>query len=120
MANGGDNIGVYTPLFRTMTWSDRAATLAVFAVGVAVWCALGTWLVSHERVSRIVEKLGEWLVPVVFVALVSHSAAEVSDTVLADRGRQRDAARHRQGWHRRGVRTRSIVSASRLSLRYEP
>ena len=76
MANGGDNVGAYTPLFRTMSWSDRAATLTVFAVGLAVWCTIGAWLVAHETVAHVVAKLGEWLVPVVFIALGTHILVE--------------------------------------------
>src|ERR1043165_3359703 len=41
IANGADNISVYTPVFRTIGTGATLLTLAVFAVGVAVWCAAG-------------------------------------------------------------------------------
>ena len=39
IANGADNIAVYTPTFRTIGAADTAVTIAVFTVLVAVWCA---------------------------------------------------------------------------------
>jgi len=69
VANGGDNVAAYTPVFRTESPADVAITAAVFAVGVAVWCAAGRWLVSHAAVTRAVERWGHWLVPGVFLAI---------------------------------------------------
>jgi phage major head subunit gpT-like protein len=51
IANGADNISVYTPLFHTLGIADSLNTIAVFAALVAVWCAAGAWLGSHKPVS---------------------------------------------------------------------
>jgi cadmium resistance transport/sequestration family protein len=69
IANGADNIAVYTPLFRTIGAGPSAVTIAVFAVLVAVWCAAASWLGSHRRVVAIVERYGHWLVPLVFITI---------------------------------------------------
>jgi cadmium resistance transport/sequestration family protein len=69
IANGADNIAVYTPLFRTLGAGGSMIMVAVFAVLVALWCALASWLGSHRRVVALVEKYGHWLVPVVFIAI---------------------------------------------------
>jgi cadmium resistance transport/sequestration family protein len=69
IANGADNIAVYTPMFRTIGVSGTVVTVAVFAVLVAVWCVAASWLGSHRRVIAVVERWGHWLVPVVFVAI---------------------------------------------------
>jgi cadmium resistance protein CadD (predicted permease) len=69
IANGADNISVYTPLFRTLGAAGTLVTVAVFAVLVGVWCAAGAWLGSHRRVVALVGKAGPWLVPVVFVVI---------------------------------------------------
>ena len=69
IANGADNIAVYTPVFRTMGVFDVFVILVVFAVLVAVWCAVAAWLGSHRRVIAVVDRYGRWLVPVVFVAI---------------------------------------------------
>lgn len=52
IANGGDNIGVYTPLFATQEPPQIALTLAVFAAMTALWCWLGRWLVERRTLGR--------------------------------------------------------------------
>ena len=69
IANGADNIAVYTPVFRAIGPASTALTIAVFAVGVAVWCVAGSWLGSHPTVVRLVERYGRWLMPAVFITI---------------------------------------------------
>jgi len=69
VANGADNIGVYTPLFRTNGLADSLISIAVFAVGVALWCLVGSWLGSHTTVIRVVRRYGHWIVPGVFTLI---------------------------------------------------
>ncbi|GAA4182524.1 CadD family cadmium resistance transporter [Streptosporangium oxazolinicum] len=76
IANGADNISVYTPLFRTIGPASSAVTVAVFAVLVAVWCVAASWLGSHKKVIALVERTGAWLVPVVFVVIGAVIVAE--------------------------------------------
>lgn len=69
IANGADNIAVYTPVFRTIGMVPTLITIAVFAVLTAVWCLAGGWLASHRQVVRVVERFGHWIVPLVFIAI---------------------------------------------------
>ncbi|MEH1129776.1 cadmium resistance transporter [Micromonospora sp. CPCC 206061] len=69
IANGADNISVYTPLFRTIELGDSLLTVTVFAVGIALWCLAGSWLGSHRKVIAMVRRLGHWIVPGVFVLI---------------------------------------------------
>ena len=69
IANGADNIAVYTPVFRTIGVADAVVLLVVFAVLVAVWCAAASWLGSHRRIVAAVERYGHWLVPLVFITI---------------------------------------------------
>ncbi|WP_242902217.1 cadmium resistance transporter [Actinomadura terrae] len=69
IANGADNISVYTPVFRTVGTAPTIVTVGVFAIGVALWCLAGSWLGSHRKVIAIVERYGQWLVPAVFIAI---------------------------------------------------
>jgi cadmium resistance transport/sequestration family protein len=69
IANGADNIAVYTPVFRTSSAAGIVVLLLVFAVLVAVWCAVAAWLGSHRRVIAAVNRYGHWLVPLVFIAI---------------------------------------------------
>lgn len=69
IANGGDNIAIYTPVFRTISTTDALVTIAVFLVLLALWCLLARAIGSNERVTEALEKVEHWLVPVVFIGL---------------------------------------------------
>jgi cadmium resistance protein CadD (predicted permease) len=69
IANGGDNIAAYTPVFRTSGADDIAVTIVVFALGVALWCAVGSWLVSHRKTLQIIERRGQAIIPAVFILI---------------------------------------------------
>ncbi|RVX47658.1 cadmium resistance transport/sequestration family protein [Nonomuraea polychroma] len=69
IANGADNISVYTPVFRTIGTGPTLVTIAVFAIGVALWCAAGSWLGSHRKIIDLIERYGHLLVPVVFMTI---------------------------------------------------
>ncbi|WP_424535019.1 cadmium resistance transporter [Sphaerisporangium viridialbum] len=69
VANGADNVSVYTPVFRTIGPGNTVVTVMVFAVGVALWCLAASWLGSHKKVVELVERYGEWIVPVVFMLI---------------------------------------------------
>ncbi|GII60221.1 cadmium transporter [Sphaerisporangium krabiense] len=69
LANGADNISVYTPVFRSIGAAATVLTVAVFAAGVAVWCLAGSWLGSHPAVVGLVRRHGGWIVPTVFTAI---------------------------------------------------
>lgn len=69
IANGADNIAIYTPVFRTMTPADTTITIIVFLALVALWCAVGRVIGTHHKVVETLEKIEHWLVPVVFIGL---------------------------------------------------
>jgi cadmium resistance transport/sequestration family protein len=69
IANGADNIAVYTPLFRTLGVADSVVVVAVFAVLVAAWCAAASWLGSHRAIVAAVGRWGHWIVPAVFITI---------------------------------------------------
>jgi cadmium resistance protein CadD (predicted permease) len=69
IANGADNISVYVPLFRGLSWAGTVGTVVVFALMLALWCLAGRWLGFHPRTEGLAQRLGQWAVPVVFVVL---------------------------------------------------
>ena len=69
IANGADNIAVYTPILRTADLTGGVVMAAVFALLIAVWCLVASWLGGHRRVIDVVERFGHWLVPLVFIAI---------------------------------------------------
>jgi len=68
IANGGDNVGVYIPLFsRELSLIPLYAS--VFAVMTALWCAMGHWLVRHPRLGVLMSRYGEIALPFVLTGL---------------------------------------------------
>lgn len=68
-ANGGDNIGVYLPLFTRMSGEGQGITLLVFALLCGLWCLLGSRLAALPAVEKIITRHKGWLVPLVFLLL---------------------------------------------------
>ncbi len=69
LANSGDNMGVYTPLFATRpAWQIAAAGL-VFACMTAVWCKFSHWLVHHPALGAPLRRYGQRTVPFILIGL---------------------------------------------------
>ena len=69
IVNGGDNLSVYIPVFRTSSAAEIAVIIAVFLVGVALYCQASILFAGHRAVIQAVQRWGEWIVPVVFILL---------------------------------------------------
>lgn len=68
VANGGDNLGVYIPLFaHTPAWIPVYA--AVFAVMTGLWCAAGHRLVQHPILGTRIRQCGHVSLPFVLIGL---------------------------------------------------
>jgi cadmium resistance protein CadD (predicted permease) len=68
-ANGGDNIGVYVPVFATAGAGGTVTYVVVFLVLVAVWVAAGRWFATRPLIARALSRWGHVLLPVVLIAL---------------------------------------------------
>ncbi len=69
IANGGDNIGAYAPLFATWSAARIAVVVLVFVVMTALWLALALWLVNHRTVGAPLKRYGHLAVPFVLIVL---------------------------------------------------
>jgi cadmium resistance protein CadD (predicted permease) len=69
LVNGGDNISVYIPVFRTSSAADIALTVGVFLAGTALYCLTGARLAARQTVTRVIDRWGQWVVPVVFIVI---------------------------------------------------
>ena len=69
IANGGDNIGIYVPLFASSDRAQFGVTLFVFFSLVGVWCYLAHQLARHRTVAKILARYGNTFVPIVFIGL---------------------------------------------------
>jgi cadmium resistance protein CadD (predicted permease) len=69
MANGGDNIAVYTALFATRNGHEVSAMVIVFAVMTSLWCLAAHWLVSHRALGAPIRHHAHRVVPFVLIGL---------------------------------------------------
>jgi cadmium resistance protein CadD (predicted permease) len=69
IANGGDNLSVYIPVFRTSSAAEIAVIIAVFLVAVALYCLASIRFAGNRAVIQAVQRWGEWVVPVVFILI---------------------------------------------------
>jgi cadmium resistance protein CadD (predicted permease) len=69
LANGGDNIGVYVPVFANSGTSGMVVYLVVFLALVAVWCAAGRFFATRPPVARALSRWGHVLLPAVLIAI---------------------------------------------------
>jgi cadmium resistance transport/sequestration family protein len=69
IANGGDNIGIYLPLFASQTLPSLALMLGIWLAMVGLWCALAHWLATHPKLVPLVSRYGARVVPIVLIGL---------------------------------------------------
>ncbi len=69
IANGGDNIGVYLPLFATGSAAVVVTTLVIFYVMLAAWCGAAFAMVRCPFVADGLSEYGEYVVPFLLVGL---------------------------------------------------
>ncbi|OCJ03368.1 quaternary ammonium transporter [Rhizobium sp. AC27/96] len=69
IANGGDNISVYTPLFATRSAYEVLAIGCIFAVMTAIWLGAAHSLVNHPKLGAPIRKHGHRVVPFILICL---------------------------------------------------
>ncbi|MDZ7962691.1 MAG: cadmium resistance transporter [Aulosira sp. DedQUE10] len=69
IANGGDNISIYIPLFAGQSLSRLGVILIVFFVMVGIWCAITYFLSRHATIAYILSRYGQHFVPFVLIGL---------------------------------------------------
>ncbi len=69
VANGGDNIGIYMPLFASNTLESLGVILAVFFAMVGVWCYAAYRLIQMPAIADTLTRYGNQLVPFVLIGL---------------------------------------------------
>jgi cadmium resistance protein CadD (predicted permease) len=68
IANGGDNLGVYIPMFAN-SLAAIPLFVAVFAVMTLLWCFLGHVLVNNQVFGHWIRRYGHKILPVVLILL---------------------------------------------------
>lgn len=69
IASGGDNIGIYTPVFTTCTPIEIAVFGLVFGLMTGMWCLVARWLVDHWALGVPIRAFGPRVFPFVLIGL---------------------------------------------------
>jgi cadmium resistance protein CadD (predicted permease) len=67
--SGGDNIGVYVPLFASLDGTELGLTLLIFLGSMGLWSGLALYLVNHAAIAPIIGRHGDRLLPFVLIGL---------------------------------------------------
>ncbi|MBW4631024.1 MAG: cadmium resistance transporter [Iphinoe sp. HA4291-MV1] len=68
-ANGGDNIGIYIPLFAGNSFTSLLVILMIFFIMVGVWCAIAYLLARQATIAYMLSRYGKVAVPFVLIGL---------------------------------------------------
>lgn len=68
-ANGGDNIGVYVPLFANSNLEGLAIVIGIFFILVGVWCYVTYKLTQQVAIAELLTRYVNYLVPVVLIGI---------------------------------------------------
>jgi len=69
VANGGDNISVYIPLFRELSAGSKVIASGAMLVMLGLWCAAALTVGHHARLIPGIVRIGRWLTPSVYVVI---------------------------------------------------
>lgn len=69
IANGGDNIGTYVPLFATLTTWDKLIMVMLFLLMVSAWLAMAKYLTTHPILASAISRYGHIITPIVLFLL---------------------------------------------------
>ncbi len=69
LANGGDNVGIYVPLFAHSTLAELTIILSAFLVMIGIWCIIAYQLAQHPLLSHVLTRYGHRLVPFILIGL---------------------------------------------------
>lgn len=69
IANGGDNVGVYVPLFARSDLFSLTIIVSVFLSLVGVWCVAAYYLASHPAIAPLLTRYANRIVPFLLIAL---------------------------------------------------
>lgn len=83
-ANGGDNIGIYVPLFANATWQGLLVMLVTFFSMVGVWCYAAYQFTRVSAIAEALTRYGNQLVPFVLIGL--GALILIDSHTLEDRG----------------------------------
>lgn len=76
-SNGGDNIGIYAPLFAKYSSPFEVIYLiSIFTIMTAVWCIVAYYLVNHPVIASRMHSAGHIILPFVLIGIGTYILLE--------------------------------------------
>ncbi|MGI8312843.1 cadmium resistance transporter [Saccharopolyspora hattusasensis] len=69
VANGADNLNVYSAAFRVFPAAQNVLTIVVFLALVGVWCLVAWFATTRKRVLSVLDHVRRWLVPALYMVI---------------------------------------------------
>jgi len=69
IANGGDNIGTYIPLFAALSTMDKSIMIILFLIMTMIWLTTAKYLTTHPLLAKTISKYGHIITPIVLCLL---------------------------------------------------
>lgn len=69
VANGGDNIGIYLPLFASSNLVSLGLILVTFYLLIGVWCIIAYLLTRQPTVAKLLTRYGNAFAPFILIGL---------------------------------------------------
>ena len=76
IANGGDNIAIYVPLFVPLSWSARLWVVIILLLMVGLWCWISRYLSNHPVIAKLINRYGHVAAPIILILLGAYILAE--------------------------------------------
>lgn len=76
LANGGDNIGIYVPLFASSNLPGLVVMVSVFLCLVLVWCVIAYQLAQHRAIAPLLTRYAHRIVPFLLIGLGAYILIE--------------------------------------------
>lgn len=84
IANGGDNIGIYIPLFVTLSIAETITTVGIFLLMTLLWCFIARYLTRHPLLKNTIDRYGHIVTPFVLIFLGIFILYESNSWTLID------------------------------------
>lgn len=69
IANGSDNVGVYVPLFASISFRSLVIIVGIFLLLVGVWCYAAYKLTQQQTIARVLSRYSDRVMPFVLIGL---------------------------------------------------
>lgn len=69
IANGGDNIGTYVPLFAALSTGDKSIMIVLFLAMTMLWLITARYLTTHPLLAKAISRYGHIITPIVLCLL---------------------------------------------------